>query len=113
MRILVIGGTQFIGRHLVETLLAAGHRVTLLHRKYRRLFAGRVQQLLADRGSEAALPKVLKGKRFDAVFDNAYDWVNGTTAVQVGAMAEACAHPGLRRYIFTSSVAVYGDGNLD
>lgn len=32
MRILVIGGTQFVGRHIVETALAAGHDVTLFHR---------------------------------------------------------------------------------
>lgn len=110
MRILVIGGTQFIGRHLVDALLAAGHRVTMLHRKARRLFAGRAEQLLASRDDETAVRRVLKGRRFDAVFDNAYDWANGTTAAHVGFMADACAHPGLKRYIFTSTVAVYGDG---
>jgi len=113
MRILVIGGTQFIGRHLVEALLAAGHRVTLLHRKSRRLFAGRVDQLLADRSDEGAVKKVLKGRRFDAVFDNAYDWARGTTSQDVAFMVEACLHQRLRRYIFTSSVAVYGDGHLN
>ena len=113
MRILVVGGTAFIGRHLVESLLAAGHRVTLLHRKSRRLFAGRVDQLLADRADEPAVMRVLKGKRFDAVFDNAYDWAHGTTAHHVASMVEACLHQNLQRYIFTSSVAVYGDGNLN
>ncbi|MCC7234482.1 MAG: NAD-dependent epimerase/dehydratase family protein [Bryobacterales bacterium] len=110
MRILVVGGTQFIGRHLVDALLAAGHRVTLLHRKTRRLFAGRIDDLLADRADETAVRRALKGRRFDAVFDNAYDWAHGTTAAQVGFLADACTHPGLKRYIFTSTVAVYGDG---
>ena len=113
MRILVIGGTQFIGRHLVEALLAAGHRVTLLHRKSRRLFAGRVDQLLADRAGHAGVKHALKGRRFDAVFDNAYDWARGTTSDHVASMVDATVHPGLRRYIFTSSVAVYGDGHLN
>ncbi|MEP7364244.1 MAG: NAD-dependent epimerase/dehydratase family protein [Acidobacteriota bacterium] len=113
MRILVIGGTQFIGRHLVEALLAAGHRVTLLHRKSRRLFAGRVGQLLADRSDDLAVKKAMEGHRFDAVFDNAYDWAHGTTSQHVASMVEACVHQGLRRYIFTSSVAVYGDGQLN
>lgn len=113
MRILVIGGTQFIGRHLVEALLAAGHRVTLLHRKSRRLFAGRVDQLLADRSDESAIKRALKGHRFEAVFDNAYDWARGTTAQHVASMVEACLHKALRRYIFTSSVAAYGDGHLN
>ncbi|MBN8728944.1 MAG: SDR family oxidoreductase [Acidobacteria bacterium] len=112
MQILVIGGTQFIGRHLVESLLAAGHSVTLLHRKSRRLFRGQVDQLLADRGDERAVRAVLKGRRFDAVYDNAYDWERGTTAAQVGFLAEACHHTKLKRYVLTSSVAVYGDGAL-
>jgi len=113
MQILVIGGTQFIGRHLVEALLADGHGVTLLHRTSKRLFGGRVEQLLADRGDEQAVRAVLKGRRFDAVYDNAYDWARGTTAGQVGFMAEACHHAKLKRYIFTSTVAVYGDGAVN
>ena len=113
MRILVIGGTQFIGRHLTSELLAARHRVTLLHRTRRKVFGGRVEQLLADRADEGSVKRALKGKRFDAVFDNAYDWIHGTTAEHVALMVNACRHKGLRRYIFTSSVAVYGDGNLD
>ena len=32
MKVLVLGGTQFIGRHIVETLLAAGHTVSILTR---------------------------------------------------------------------------------
>ena len=32
MRILVIGGTRFVGRHVVEQALARGHNVTLFHR---------------------------------------------------------------------------------
>lgn len=32
MRILAVGGTKFVGRHLVHAALAAGHEVTLLHR---------------------------------------------------------------------------------
>ena len=32
MRILILGGTQFIGRHIVEVLLAAEHQVSILTR---------------------------------------------------------------------------------
>ena len=32
MKILVIGGTRFVGRHIVEAALAHGHAVTILHR---------------------------------------------------------------------------------
>ncbi|MCA1602945.1 MAG: NAD-dependent epimerase/dehydratase family protein, partial [Acidobacteria bacterium] len=43
------------------------------------------------------------------VYDNVYDWERGTTAEQVSAAAIA-ASEGLRRYVFTSSVAAYGEG---
>src|SRR5207247_5648734 len=43
------------------------------------------------------------------VFDNVYDWERGTTADQVSAAALG-AGAGLRRYVFMSSIAVYGQG---
>lgn len=105
MNILVIGGTLFIGRHLVEALQCAGHEVTILHRNPK---AG--SGLIADRNDPEAVRQVLKGRRFDAVFDNVYDWERGTTAAQVEATARACAGEHLKRYVFMSSVAAYGDG---
>lgn len=112
MKILVIGGTAFIGKHLVGELLVAGHTVAILHRKARRLFRGRVEQLTADRNDPEAVKAAAKGRKFDAVFDNVYDWARGTTPEQVEGTARALAHKGLKRYIFTSTVAVYGDGAL-
>ncbi len=35
MRVLILGGTQFVGRHIVEALLAAGHHVSILSAAYR------------------------------------------------------------------------------
>jgi len=113
VKILVIGGTAFIGKLLVQDLLAAGHRVAILHRKQRRLFDGRVDQLIADRNDSISVQAAVKGRRFDAVYDNVYDWARGTTAEQVEGTARAVSHSGLRRYIFTSSVAVYGDHQLN
>ena len=50
-----------------------------------------------------------RGRRFDVVFDNVYDWERGTTAAQVEATVRACGDR-ISRYIFMSSVAAYGDG---
>jgi len=109
MHCLVIGGTQFIGRILVAELLAAGHSVTVLHRQEKHGFGRRVKNLVADRNNGAQMKAALAGKKFDAVFDNVYDWERGTTASQVEATVRAVQGP-LQRYIFMSSVAAYGDG---
>ena len=109
MNILVIGGTLFIGRPLVAGLLKAGHQVTVLHRKSGHDLGKRVGEIIADRNDLAAVRQALSGRNFDIVFDNVYDWERGTTAIQVEATARACGDR-LRRYIFMSSVAAYGDG---
>jgi 2'-hydroxyisoflavone reductase len=109
MRVLVIGGTLFIGKLLVKRLLAADHDVTILHRKAEQPFGRRVRNSIADRNDAASIRSALAGLRFEAVYDIAYDWERGTNAAQVEATAKSI--PGdLTRYIFMSSVAAYGDG---
>ena len=108
-RALVIGGTLFIGRALVRRLLARGDDVTILHRGTKQPFAGQAAEILCDRNDTANIAQKLNSVRFDVVYDNVYDWQRGTTAEQVEAAALAAA-PGLRRYVFTSSVAAYGEG---
>ena len=108
-RALVIGGTLFIGRALVRRLLARGDDVTILHRRTKQPFVGQAAEILCDRNDTADIARKLNAVRFDVVYDNVYDWQRGTTAEQVKAAALAAA-PGLRRYVFTSSVAAYGEG---
>ncbi len=109
MKVLVIGGTLFIGRLLVEELVKGGHDVAVLHRKPKHDLGKRVENIMADRNDGAALAEALSGRRFDVVFDNVYDWERGTTAAQVEATVRACGDR-ISRYIFMSSVAAYGDG---
>ena len=109
MKVLVIGGTLFIGRLLVEELVKGGHEVTVLHRKPKHDFGKRVDNIMADRNDADAMKEALSTRRFDVVFDNAYDWARGTTAAQVEATVRACGDR-ITRYIFMSSVAAYGDG---
>jgi len=108
-RALVIGGTLFIGRALVRRLLARGDHVTILHRGSHNPFADQTADIRCDRNDADAIAAKLSGGGFDVVYDNVYDWQRGTTAEHVKAAALAVA-PGLRRYVFTSSVAAYGDG---
>lgn len=109
MRVLVIGGTLFIGKLLVKRLLTADHDVTVLHRRAEHPFGRRVHNAIADRNDAASVREALAGQKFDAVYDIAYDWQRGTTGHQVEACARAI--PGdISRYVFMSSVAAYGDG---
>jgi 2'-hydroxyisoflavone reductase len=108
-KVLVIGGTLFIGRALVAELLKAGHEVTVLHRKPGHDLGRRVAGIQADRNDAEGMRSALAGRSFDVVFDNVYDWERGTTAAQVEATARACGK-NLSRYVFMSSVAAYGDG---
>jgi len=105
-RALVIGGTAFIGRNLVEQLLDRGDDVVIMHRGSANPYGDRVGEIRCDRNDIPAVHAALDGKRFDLVFDNVYDFQRGTSAEQVMAAATALA-PGVRRYVFTSSVAVY------
>lgn len=108
-KVLVIGGTLFIGRELVRRLLERGDDVTILHRSRRNPFAGLTREVRCDRNDTDAIAAVLRQGRFEYVFDNVYDWERGTTGGQVRAAAEACDST-LQRYVFVSSCASYGDG---
>jgi len=104
-RSLVIGGTLFIGRALVEQLLDRGDAVVIMHRGTGTPFGARVGEIQCDRNDMAARD----GARFDFIYDNVFDWTRGTSAEQVSAAATANVK-GLRRYVFTSSVAAYEPG---
>ncbi len=108
-RVLVIGGNLFIGRELVRRFLERGDEVTILHRGRANPHAGRTLEIRCDRNDVEATARVLREGDYDYVFDHVYDWRCGTTGAQVKAAALACG-PALRRYVFVSSCAAYGDG---
>src|SRR6476619_4317243 len=89
MKVLVIGGTMFIGRLLIAELLKAGHEITVMHRKPKHDFGRRVQNLMADRNDPESVREALRFTSFQVVFDNVYDWERGTTASQVEGTAQA------------------------
>jgi 2'-hydroxyisoflavone reductase len=104
MRLLVLGGTAFVGRHLVEAALERDHTVTLFTRGQTNpgLFPD-IEHLFGDRESDLS---PLAGRDFDAVIDT-----SGYVPRVVRAAAEFLAgHVG--RYVFVSTVSVYEDAPI-
>src|SRR5205814_1801253 len=67
MKFLVLGGTVFLGRHVVESALARGHSVTLFNRgRHNSNLFPKVEKLRGDRDGDLS---ALSGTRFDAVVD--------------------------------------------
>jgi nucleoside-diphosphate-sugar epimerase len=104
VRVLVVGGTQFISLHLVRALQREGHDVAVLNRGRRPegVPAG-VRAVVADRTQHATLARGLAGQGFEAVCDVAYA---PTTGADVAALVDALG-PGLRYAIFVSTGRVY------
>ena len=70
-KILVLGGTRFFGRQLVELLLADGHDVTIVTRgKLVNPFGDKVKHLIVDRRDTEAFSKAVEGESYDIVYDN-------------------------------------------
>lgn len=103
MKTLIIGGTVFLGRHLVESAQVRGHVVTLFNRGLHnpKLFPD-VEKLHGDR--EGALDALL-GRRWDVVIDTC-----GFVPRIVRASAELLADA-VERYVFISSLSAIADNS--
>jgi 2'-hydroxyisoflavone reductase len=101
MKILILGGTKFLGRHLVDTTPAAGHKVTLFNRGKTdpTLFSNR-DTIIGDREQDI---ERLSGREWDAVID-----VAGYVPRIVRISAEALKGS-VKKYVFISSISVYPD----
>ena len=101
MKLLILGGTVFLGRHIVDVALRRGHAVTLFNRGRRNpdLFP-EVEKLRGDRdgGLDA-----LRGRRWDAVIDPS-GYVPRLVRASAELLADAVGH-----YTFISSLSVYAD----
>ena len=101
MKLLILGGTRFLGRHLVEAALARGHEPTLFNRGRTapELFAG-VERLRGEREGDLAL---LRRRSWDAVVDTC-----GYLPRIVRRSAQVL-RDSVDRYLFVSSISVYAD----
>ena len=100
-KVLILGGTGFIGPHFVAALTQGGHKLTLFNRGKRDAEADPgIEQLLGDRNGQI---DALKGRDWDAVIDN-----SAYTPKQVKLTAELLKGH-IKQYILISSVAAYAD----
>ncbi len=101
MNILILGGTKFLGRHLVDSALARGHEVTLFNRgKTNPGLFPNVETILGDR--EHDLEK-LAGRAWDAVIDVAGYYP------RIVRLSATGLERSVGRYVFISSISVYAD----
>ncbi len=107
MRLLILGGTGFIGPHQVRYALARGHRVTIFNRgRQKETWPGPVEELLGDRDGDL---KALEGRDWDVCIDNPTSlpiWVRDAARVLQGHIGQ---------YVFISTISVYAanDGPAD
>ena len=106
-KVLVLGGTRFFGRKLVELLLADGHDVTIVTRgKLANPFGDKVKHLIVDRRDTEAFSKAVEGEYYDIIYDNICYSPNEAKAfcdIFNGKMG---------KLVFTSTLSTYAaDGN--
>jgi 2'-hydroxyisoflavone reductase len=98
-RILILGGTGFIGPHTVQYAVERGHQVSIFTRGNREAdLPESVEQLIGDRNDDHT---ALEGRTWDVVLDNNaqdYRWVQKSTALLAGSV---------QQYVFVSSISAY------
>ncbi len=99
LKILILGGTRFIGLHMTSYALERGHTLTFFNRgKTKTDRYPDVERILGDRNGQI---DGLKDRKWDVVIDN-----SGYVPRHVRASAELLA-PNVKRYVFVSSISVY------
>lgn len=100
MRILIMGGTRFIGVYLTKMLVESGHLVVLFNRGNRPV-PEQVEQITGDRTDAAQLKEKLSQESFDVIFDN-----NGRELTDTQPLAEIFQGR-VQHFVYMSSAGVY------
>ncbi|PPA70581.1 NAD-dependent epimerase/dehydratase family protein [Jeotgalibacillus proteolyticus] len=101
MNVLILGGTQFVGRHMVESALKAGHTVTIFNRgKTNQDLFPEVEKRVGDRNGDLS---ALEEGSWDTVID-----VSGYVPSQVKATVNLLKDR-VKHYVLISTISVYGD----
>jgi UDP-glucose 4-epimerase len=101
MRILIMGGTRFIGVYLTKILVEQGHEVVLFNRGNKPAPVEGVKQIHGDRTDASQLKEKLSQEQFDAVFDN-----NGREVSDTQPLAEIFKDR-VQHFVYMSSAGVY------
>ncbi len=101
MRILIMGGTRFIGVYLTKILVEQGHEVVLFNRGKKPAPVEGIQQIHGDRTDASQLKEKLSQEQFDAIFDN-----NGRELSDTQPLAEIFKDR-VKHFVYMSSAGVY------
>lgn len=101
MRILIMGGTRFIGVYLTKILVEQGHEVVLFNRGNKPAPVEGIQQIHGDRKDATQLKEKLSGQAFDAIFDN-----NGRELSDTQPLVEIFKDK-VQHFVYMSSAGVY------
>jgi nucleoside-diphosphate-sugar epimerase len=101
MRILIMGGTRFIGVYLTKILVEQGHEVVLFNRGKKPAPVEGVQQIHGDRTDPEQIKTKLAHESFDAIFDN-----NGRELGDTQPLAEIFQGK-VKHFVYVSSAGVY------
>jgi len=100
MKVLILGGTRFLGRSLVEEALKRGHEITLFNRGTNKDTFPEVEQLFGNRDGDVSQ---LKNRKWDVVIDTC-----GFTPQQIKKIATVLGE-NIEHYTYISSISVYKD----
>ncbi|MBD2006601.1 MULTISPECIES: NAD-dependent epimerase/dehydratase family protein [Cyanophyceae] len=101
MRILMMGGTRFIGVYLTKMLVEQGHEVVLFNRGNKPAPVEGLKQIHGDRTDASQLKEKLYSENFDAIFDN-----NGRELSDTQPLAEIFKDR-VQHFVYMSSAGVY------
>jgi len=101
MRVLIMGGTRFIGVYLTQLLVSQGHEVVLFNRGNKPAPVASVKTINGDRQDAAQLKAALAGETFDAIFDN-----NGRELSDTQPLVELFGGQ-VQHFVYVSSAGVY------
>lgn len=101
MRILIMGGTRFIGVYLTRSLYEQDHEVVLFNRGNKPAPIEGIEQIHGDRTNPTELKEKLAGQEFDAIFDN-----NGRELSDTQPLAEIFKDR-VKHFVYMSSAGVY------
>jgi nucleoside-diphosphate-sugar epimerase len=101
MRILIMGGTRFIGVNLTKILVQQGHEVVLFNRGNKPAPVAGVQQIHGDRTDSQQLREKLSSEQFDVIYDN-----NGRELSDTQPLVELFKDQ-VQHFVYVSSAGVY------
>lgn len=105
MRILIMGGTRFIGVSLTKMLVSQGHEVVLFNRGNKPAPVAGIEEIHGDRKNPDELKMKLAGQNFDAIFDN-----NGRELSHTKPLIEMFKGQ-IQHFVYVSSAGVYLPSN--